>query len=372
MIVRNIPYYLQVANTLREELRSGKYPAYSEFPDEMSLALRFGVSKEVIRQSRKILCEEHLIRTLKGRGTYVLSQEQTENKAVLLNLFHCAMQAMRILQAVQKVTLQENYLLSVHATEVFSLKTEEQVLLKTLENKCKAVVTCPSIDLQSNNNSELYSKIRQQGIPVILFDRYIANDSVDQVYFDNERTGYETISAIAGECDPRHLVIVSGERYLISEQRMRGITRGLKEFFPNIPEKNLIWGEPLNDVYTDIYNTQYLLGYLKKHRISPEVLVGDGLRIWGLYEALRKLKQHKNIRKIVISHDTFIGDEEFNAITTGFYRDFDELGCEIAKLLKKRLIYGVNGAPIKKGIPFRKMTYEEITKRNFDEMTLHN
>jgi DNA-binding GntR family transcriptional regulator len=64
--------YLQVANILRAEITSGKYPKGSRIPTESELVERFEVARSTARRSIAVLREEGLIQTVPQRGSYVV------------------------------------------------------------------------------------------------------------------------------------------------------------------------------------------------------------------------------------------------------------------------------------------------------------
>ena len=66
-----IPFYLQVIDALRAQIREGVFPAASQLPGEHELCAMFNVSRTVIRQALNELGREGLILREKGRGTFV-------------------------------------------------------------------------------------------------------------------------------------------------------------------------------------------------------------------------------------------------------------------------------------------------------------
>ena len=66
-----IPFYLQVIDALRAQIREGVFPAASQLPGEHELCAMFNVSRTVIRQALNEHGREGLILREKGRGTFV-------------------------------------------------------------------------------------------------------------------------------------------------------------------------------------------------------------------------------------------------------------------------------------------------------------
>lgn len=65
------PAYAQVADTLRADIRSGRYAPGSQLPSYEALMRKHGVSITVIRSAVRELKTEGLIYTHQGKGAFV-------------------------------------------------------------------------------------------------------------------------------------------------------------------------------------------------------------------------------------------------------------------------------------------------------------
>jgi len=63
--------YLQLAELLREQIRSGKMPPRSRVLPLVELAAKYELAEMTVRKALRILIDEGLIETKPGRGTYV-------------------------------------------------------------------------------------------------------------------------------------------------------------------------------------------------------------------------------------------------------------------------------------------------------------
>ena len=68
------PAYLQIADALREQVRSGNYPPGAKLPTERELQQTWGVSSRTIRVALDQLRAEGLIVSYQGRGVFVREQ----------------------------------------------------------------------------------------------------------------------------------------------------------------------------------------------------------------------------------------------------------------------------------------------------------
>jgi GntR family transcriptional regulator len=66
--------YEQLAEILRDQIRSGQLPPGRTMPPIYKLAKQHKVAEQTARHAMAMLEEEHLVRVLHGRGIFVLAQ----------------------------------------------------------------------------------------------------------------------------------------------------------------------------------------------------------------------------------------------------------------------------------------------------------
>lgn len=99
----SVPYYVQLRDTLEEEIRSGNWQPGDRIPGENELCEMFGVSRTVVRQALNEMVFEGRITRARGRGTFV-SEPKLSSKGIVQSLdgFYQDMAA-RGLETVTKV-----------------------------------------------------------------------------------------------------------------------------------------------------------------------------------------------------------------------------------------------------------------------------
>ena len=70
-----VPLYLKVARALQHQISVGEYPIGSLLPTEVELAIRYGVSRQTIRQAVQQLRQQKLLSAKKGVGTRVEARQ---------------------------------------------------------------------------------------------------------------------------------------------------------------------------------------------------------------------------------------------------------------------------------------------------------
>jgi GntR family transcriptional regulator len=73
-----VPLYHQLEQLLRDDIAGGQYAVGSPLPSESAICERYGVSRSVVRQTLTNLAAVGLIRTERGRGSFVAEQKLQE------------------------------------------------------------------------------------------------------------------------------------------------------------------------------------------------------------------------------------------------------------------------------------------------------
>lgn len=67
--------YVQLADRIGEQISSGDLPAGSKLPSELEMADEYGIARLTARRTMRLLAERGLVKTLPGKGTFVLEQD---------------------------------------------------------------------------------------------------------------------------------------------------------------------------------------------------------------------------------------------------------------------------------------------------------
>ncbi|WP_405695315.1 GntR family transcriptional regulator [Streptomyces coelicoflavus] len=70
------PLYEQIANVLAARIADGTYPPRRRIPSEADLVAEFGVSRPTARAAVQLLVDRGLVRTVRGKGSYVVDSPQ--------------------------------------------------------------------------------------------------------------------------------------------------------------------------------------------------------------------------------------------------------------------------------------------------------
>lgn len=82
-----VPLYHQLAQILEDQIKSGKYRPGDALPSEAELSEKYGLSRMTVRRSLSQLAKAGLIRTERGKGTFV-SRPQLDRAVFVMEEFH--------------------------------------------------------------------------------------------------------------------------------------------------------------------------------------------------------------------------------------------------------------------------------------------
>lgn len=67
------PIYRQIAADIRQRIEAGDYLPNRAVPSEMDMCETYDVSRNTVRRAIRLLNEEGVLRTVRGKGTYVIA-----------------------------------------------------------------------------------------------------------------------------------------------------------------------------------------------------------------------------------------------------------------------------------------------------------
>lgn len=106
METTNLPLYIQVANKMRNNIRTEKWKSGEKIPTEYELCDIFHVSRITIRSAINELVQENLLVKNKPKGTFVTDfQQYTKDMYTVIKSFTSEMNELGIKAVTKKVTI---------------------------------------------------------------------------------------------------------------------------------------------------------------------------------------------------------------------------------------------------------------------------
>lgn len=167
--------YLEVADQIKSDIISGKYPVGSLLPTEIELEKLFDVSKITVRRAIELLADEELVEKKSGKGTTVLSN-QPYNKLSKAGTFteylnNSGQKVEKKSVALEQVTISEDSELfpffgssATKLSRLYILDGEPYIFFDYYLPKQLSDVT-----IEDFNQESLYRIMDQHGIEIVKF-----------------------------------------------------------------------------------------------------------------------------------------------------------------------------------------------------------
>ncbi len=362
MLNKNIPFYMQIARILRSGILDGKYPPGSKFPNEDILAAEFGVSKDVIRKSMRIIAEEGLVKRIRRNGTFVADIPQSRGAHILLLSCHGPLPLSKICRGITAGLGNRQYDLVLKMIHPIYTEVERNYLAQINPANYAAIVTVPAVELDNSDNREIYAQYIRSGIPVIAVDHEYTDIPADCVCFDEYASVRKMIEDTISRCEPDSRIAFMGVD--VPHRIPNARTRALRDFFMEMggESKNRRLFTVRQTTLDNNYLTDTFLAQLNESGFNPDtIIITHNLLGYELFDKLRRQGRHLGIRRFGVIGDPGIGDEEFGQLAICHYRLFDGFVEPIKDILEQRLYHPESlGTTIVRRIMFKPMLPAEV------------
>lgn len=191
------PQVLKIA--LLSSLREGGLKAGDRLPSEPELITQYGVSRATVREALISLEQEGWVQRLQGKGTFVSERPKIHRTVAVIAPYLYANESPDfragtdvipiLMQSIEHHARKQgvNIMLYLDNMEV---ETERENILNVIERKVDAVLI---IYIGGKQNLDCLQKVRDAGIPLVLFDRYIEEHPLDSVASDNYAGSYRAV-----------------------------------------------------------------------------------------------------------------------------------------------------------------------------------
>ena len=226
----HIPLYIQLADTLREQIRSGEIPAGSKLPSESEMIRQYNLGRLTIREALSILANEGLIEKQHGKGTFCKTNALPAKYKidVLLNLTDIYF-IPHYLQSICGVLEQNNARVILSDTKNNS-DNICALLEKIMAEGTDGILIQPSPDAlyPPEKLVALFQRLITDGIPYIMIDSSYA--AVPQSYgiMDEFQAGVLAANYFT-RAGHTSLAMIALKGYADSEQRMEGFVSALSD-----------------------------------------------------------------------------------------------------------------------------------------------
>lgn len=244
----NQPKYAVVADTLREQIRTGVFCNGQRLPSENELVQQTGFSRQTIRQAMAMLEQEGLLERIRGSGTYVRSRRQLrpQNRNIAVVTTYISEYIFpAILQGISEVLSQNGYTPFLFATQN-RVNTERSVLQAIMDKPIDGVIVEGTKTAMPNPNIDLYETLEKQGMPVVFVNGFYAALNKPVYVVMNDREGGRLACEALLEKGHRHIAGIFKSDDIQGHRRYAGYAEALVNAGLSVEDDHVLWYDTEN------------------------------------------------------------------------------------------------------------------------------
>ena len=228
--------YKQLAATLEQRIQDGTYVVGKTIPPEIQLQKEFQLSRHTVRQAIALLVQEGYLKSEKGSGTFVLrrnkenfSTEYTPTKKIGVVMTYLSDYIFpEIIRGIEGKLSEAGYSLLLASTNNQHEK-ERECLMQMFHQQVDGLIVEPTKSNQFNPNFDLYAKISQSHLPLVML-----NANYDAFHFpcarvDDEQCGFLATEYLIKQQHTRLLMVVKIDD-LQGKLRLNGMMQACEKY----------------------------------------------------------------------------------------------------------------------------------------------
>ena len=186
----------QLRNAILDSLQDGSFKVGDRFLSEPELISRFGVSRATVREAIISLEQDGWLRRLQGKGTFVSERPKVHKTVAVIAPYLYASESVEfragtdviplLMQSIEHHARKKGVSISLYLDNM-EVETERENLLTVVERGADAVLM---FYIGGQANLPCLKDLRNAGVPLVLFDRYVDEIDVDAVSSDNRLGAY--------------------------------------------------------------------------------------------------------------------------------------------------------------------------------------
>ena len=297
-----VPLYRQVAQTLRQRVRTGHYGTDDSLPTMRTLSEEFGVSLKVVYQAVRELEAERVVVCHYGKGVQVVDRDRCDRAAIVFGVVHPYLRSMGfhrdVLEYIDDAFAERSNLAVVRSSKDDAAQ-ERQIAQHLIDNGVSGLIVWP---VEDDPNGPFFAEVSQD-VPVVLVDRLLPEVELPAVLLDGFGCGREVSQTLLGQMGRRRMLVLMDDLRISSYQDVwAGIERGAAELGRS--EDVAIVEMPIS------------------RRLIQKVNVADFSEVGTLGRQVRRLILEGDFDAIFCTQDEFI---DYALAQTGLIREFPNL-----------------------------------------------
>lgn len=190
------PKYLQVADVLRGEIADGVFRDGQALMTEEELRLRFGVSRQTVRQAIALLEDDGLVDRRRGSGTYVRHGPRRSQGTIRVGVVTTYITDYifpSIVQGIESVLNENGVVMNLSATYNDS-RTERSILERMMDGWVDGLIIEGTRTAHPAENADLYRRLTERNIPILFMNSYYPEMAkIPHVVMDDRAGGQQAV-----------------------------------------------------------------------------------------------------------------------------------------------------------------------------------
>ena len=253
--------YLEIIESLRKDIGSGRYRPGARLPSEAELVRKFKVSRMTVVKAIQQLQQEGLVSRRVGSGTFASGFDSDQGR--IFGLLIPDLGQTEIFEPICRGMMRSPFLPSHslswgHALPSSTHKEEEaeQLCQRYIEQGVAGVFFAPlEFSSRQDVNSRILSALRKAKVPVVLLDRDFTNypdrSNYDLVSLNNRRAGYVVTEHLVRQGAARIAFLAREHSAETVEHRIVGYREALITHDLPIPKSMILRGDPSDPSFVE-------------------------------------------------------------------------------------------------------------------------
>jgi GntR family transcriptional regulator of arabinose operon len=192
----SIPRYQRIKDALLEDIRRGNFTHGQPFVTQEGIRARFGVSRVTADRAINDLVEEGFLLRRRGHGTFLVDHADARELAAarggersigcIMSFIHSG-HSLTLMRGIERRCREANCQVLLFNSEE-SVDTEADNLLRARRAGVDGLIVYP---VDGFANSAHFARLRQEGMPLVMVDRYYPMIPTDALVPDNVDVGYQ-------------------------------------------------------------------------------------------------------------------------------------------------------------------------------------
>lgn len=214
-----IPIYSQIAQTIKQRVRTGVYKPGDSLPSVRTIGKEFGVSVRAVHQAVHTLEENGIVQTHPGKGMIVVKEGDSERAAIIFGFIHPYISSMSfqrdVLEYVDEAFAERQNFVVVRSSRDDPV-LEREIAQHLIANGARGLIVWPTND---DPNGEYFLNLSRK-IPVVFVDRTLLKVDMPTVLLDYYACGREISHILLGKMQKKRMLILRDNLQISSYQNI--------------------------------------------------------------------------------------------------------------------------------------------------------